>query len=189
MKNTRENIISTAIELFQKNGYENTSVASICKVCGITKGTFYYHFPNKDELTFGFYENLYNNLSDITPELLTIENAKEQLWKLKEHFIENTISLTPKLLKAFILSDMEKGLQFFSPYQVYNASKKASKLHSLEIELIKKGQKHNEIKSGDPEMMLLVYTSALIGIAIDWSSNNGPYDEKDELKKIFDFIF
>jgi len=189
MKNTREHIIETAIALFQNEGYENTSVAAICKACGITKGTFYYHFPNKDEITFAFYEKLYKNLSDITSELLTIDNTKDQLWKLIEYFIDNTISLTPQLLKAFFLSDIRRGLQFFSPYQVYKFSNPSKKLHDIEIQLIKKGQKNKEIKSGDPEMMLHTYTSALTGIAIDWASNDGPFDEKDELRKIFDVIF
>lgn len=37
--------------------------------------------------------------------------------------------------------------------------------------------------------MLHVFTSALVGIAMDWSSNDGYYDEKEELRKVFDTIF
>lgn len=37
--------------------------------------------------------------------------------------------------------------------------------------------------------MAHTFVSALIGIALDWSSNGGNFDEKAELRKIFDHIF
>lgn len=189
MKDTREQIIKKTIELFQKQGYENTSVASICKACNITKGTFYYHFANKDEITFAFYENLFQNYSEVVTALFEIENSKEQLWSLIEYSIDNTIALTPQLLKAFLISDMQNGLNFFSPYKSWNSSKQRLRQHEMQISLIKKGQKLKEIKEGNPELMLHTFVSALIGIAMDWASNDGPYDEKEELRKVFDVIF
>ena len=181
-KNTREFIIDSTIKLFQENGYENTSVANICKTCNITKGTFYYYFPNKDEIIFEYYEQMFQNYySRSMIDLFGIDNYKEQLWSIIEYTIDNTISLTPSLLKAFLISDMEKGLNFFSPYKSKESSLARVKQHELQITLIKKGQKNDEIKAGDPEMMLHTFISALIGIAMDWASNGGYYDEKKEL--------
>lgn len=39
-----------AAELFSKNGINGTSLADIAKICGISKGTLYYYYPNKDSL-------------------------------------------------------------------------------------------------------------------------------------------
>lgn len=39
-----------AAELFSKNGINGTSLADIAKICGISKGTLYYYYPNKDTL-------------------------------------------------------------------------------------------------------------------------------------------
>ncbi|MCD7809404.1 MAG: TetR/AcrR family transcriptional regulator [Erysipelotrichaceae bacterium] len=189
MKDTRERIINTTIELFKKQGYEETTIAQICKECHITKGTFYYHFANKDDITFAYYEQLYSDLSPVVMEIINIDNAKEQLWKTLEFSIDNTISLTPKLLKSFMISDIQRGMNFFSPYKAYKSSNSRIKQYDMQIQLIKKGQKNNEIKKGNPEAMLHVYTSALMGIAMDWSSNDGYYDEKEELRKVFDTIF
>ncbi|MDM8200473.1 TetR/AcrR family transcriptional regulator [Allofournierella massiliensis] len=44
MNDIEKRIVKTAIELFQKHGYNDTSINEICSVCGVTKGTFYYHF-------------------------------------------------------------------------------------------------------------------------------------------------
>lgn len=122
-------------------------------------------------------------------DLLFIENAKDQLWRLLEYSIDNTVSLTPPLLKAFIMSDIQKGMTFFSPYKSITSSESRRRQYTMQIGLIKKGQKTGEIKSGDPAMMLHTFISALIGIAVDWASNDGCYDEKEELRKVFDTIF
>lgn len=43
-------IIAAADRLFQKHGYENTSVEAIIQEAGIAKGTFYYYFKAKKDL-------------------------------------------------------------------------------------------------------------------------------------------
>ena len=47
---TRERILTTAKELFEKQGYSSTSVAQICDICDITKGALFHHFSTKDVL-------------------------------------------------------------------------------------------------------------------------------------------
>jgi AcrR family transcriptional regulator len=54
---TREQIISTAIELFTERGYEATTIDDITKAARVAKGTFYYHFECKEELVLAFGQN------------------------------------------------------------------------------------------------------------------------------------
>ncbi len=44
---TRNHILTTATQLFSKNGYDATGVAEICQAAGVSKGAFYHHFPSK----------------------------------------------------------------------------------------------------------------------------------------------
>ena len=189
MKDTRKLITDTAMDLFKEKGYENTSVNDICKACKISKGTFYYHFPNKDELTYEFYEKIFSEFSEVLADLITISNAKDQLWAVYEYSIDRTIALTPQVLYALMLSDIQKGLTFFSPYGDHTLPTGGSRNLKLQIELVKKGQKEGNIRQGDPITLVRTFISALIGIAITWSSNDGPFDEKEELRKAFDIIF
>jgi AcrR family transcriptional regulator len=46
----RLEIIAAAKKLFEKNGYENTSVETIIREAGIAKGTFYYYFKAKKDV-------------------------------------------------------------------------------------------------------------------------------------------
>ena len=44
---TRGRILATAEQSFAEHGYDVTSVDSICRAAGISKGAFYHHFPSK----------------------------------------------------------------------------------------------------------------------------------------------
>jgi len=47
---TREDLIQTASQLFEANGYANTSINDICDVLGITKGALFHHFKSKQDV-------------------------------------------------------------------------------------------------------------------------------------------
>ena len=47
---TREKIIDTAMELSLRQGHVATSIDEVISNAGITKGSFFYHFPSKKEL-------------------------------------------------------------------------------------------------------------------------------------------
>jgi len=47
---TREKILDAAHGLMLDNGYAGTSVEGVIELAGITKGTFFYHFPSKADL-------------------------------------------------------------------------------------------------------------------------------------------
>lgn len=120
---------------------------------------------------------------------MLIQNAKEQLWKIFEFSIDKTIALGPQLLYALIMSDIQRGFDIFTPYGNLKSDTNSSKQLNLQIEITKRGQAIGQIKNGDAEMMVRTYISALIGIAIAWGRSNGAFDEKAELKKVFDIIF
>ena len=189
MRGTKSDIIKKAIELFKAEGYNNVSINQLCNACGVTKGTFYYHFKAKDEIIFHYYENLSVNLIEMMPFIAKQASYKDKLWVLFEYWIDNSTRLGPSLLKAFMIADAEKGLKYFSPYSGYLHGEIKSS-YDLQIELIKQGQIQGTIRTGiAPEKLMHTFLSAMIGIAFDWASNNGVYDRKEELKKVFEVVF
>jgi AcrR family transcriptional regulator len=44
---TRSRILAAAEQSFAEHGYDVTSVDSICRAAGVSKGAFYHHFPSK----------------------------------------------------------------------------------------------------------------------------------------------
>ena len=47
---TRQAIIEKAAVIFNKNGYQRTTMSTLTKALGLTKGAIYGHFADKDEL-------------------------------------------------------------------------------------------------------------------------------------------
>jgi AcrR family transcriptional regulator len=45
---TRARILEAALDLFERQGYEATTVAQVAEAAGVTQMTFFRHFPTKD---------------------------------------------------------------------------------------------------------------------------------------------
>ncbi|WP_061249721.1 TetR/AcrR family transcriptional regulator [Leptospira alstonii] len=52
---TRSLLFKTAILLFQKEGYDKTTMRTIAKKAGLAVGASYYHFKTKEEIVLEFY--------------------------------------------------------------------------------------------------------------------------------------
>ena len=56
-------ILDTALDLFTSNGYFNTSVHHIQKTAGISIGSIYHHFANKEAIAKAIYDELIDHMS------------------------------------------------------------------------------------------------------------------------------
>jgi AcrR family transcriptional regulator len=50
--NTKERLVQAALDLFTEQGYEASTVTEIAERAGVTKMTFFRHFPDKREVLF-----------------------------------------------------------------------------------------------------------------------------------------
>lgn len=71
MKSSRKKIIEAAIECLRECPIDQMSMRNIAEKAGVTTGSIYHHFKNKDELTFAvmneslhFSQKLYENMKD-----------------------------------------------------------------------------------------------------------------------------
>lgn len=60
----RERMIVAAVDLFSEQGYDATTVAQISERAGVTKSTFFRHFPDKRELLVAGQETLSRLLAE-----------------------------------------------------------------------------------------------------------------------------
>ncbi|WP_420418955.1 TetR/AcrR family transcriptional regulator [Pacificispira sp.] len=49
-KTSKEKLLDAALTVIRTKGYSATSVDELCSAAGVTKGAFFHHFKNKDEL-------------------------------------------------------------------------------------------------------------------------------------------
>ncbi|MFE5735664.1 TetR/AcrR family transcriptional regulator [Streptomyces celluloflavus] len=60
----RERLVVAAVDLFTERGYDATTVAQIAERAGVTKSTFFRHFPDKRELLVAGQETLSRLLTE-----------------------------------------------------------------------------------------------------------------------------
>jgi AcrR family transcriptional regulator len=61
---TRQAIVEKAAVIFNKNGYQRTSMTMLCEALGLTKGAIYGHFSDKDDLAVAAFLHSVRSVSD-----------------------------------------------------------------------------------------------------------------------------
>lgn len=61
----RDQILTTALELFSKKGYFNTSINEICNTANVSTGAIYHHFQNKEALAKSLYKSLLDEMNEV----------------------------------------------------------------------------------------------------------------------------
>lgn len=151
---TRSIIIESAYELFGKNGYEATSIASVVKKAKITKGALYHYFDSKEEL---FVETLQycftKHQLTLTPQLsnLTPRTYIPFLLDVGKYFIH------------IVTTDTTFAQMFFEIIEQARKNKtiqKKMKPHMQKymdqfVELFTIGQKFGLIKNRKPQILAI----------------------------------
>src|ERR1700760_1107128 len=60
--NTKERLVRAALDLFTEQGYDATTVTEIAERAGVTKMTFFRHFPDKREVLFAAGQEIHSRI-------------------------------------------------------------------------------------------------------------------------------
>ncbi|WP_219225473.1 TetR/AcrR family transcriptional regulator [Pedobacter antarcticus] len=91
---TRSDILRRSLELIYRQGYQSTSIDDILATTQVTKGAFYYHFRNKEEMGLA----------------LISEAMHDEIWP----FIQKSLSASPNFRDN--IYEMINGLLFKHPF-------------------------------------------------------------------------
>jgi AcrR family transcriptional regulator len=67
---TREHILDTAIRLFRKNGFDETTMREVASEAGVALGLAYHYFPSKEALVMAYYERVQHEHRVVAQEKL-----------------------------------------------------------------------------------------------------------------------
>lgn len=73
----RERILDVALELFNEQGYEKTSLREIAERLGVTKAALYYHFERKEDILLQLHLRLHSLGRDVLDQLDRLEGERE----------------------------------------------------------------------------------------------------------------
>ena len=162
---TRQFIIEKTAPVFNEKGYAGTSMADLENATGLTKGSIYGNFENKDEVALAAFDYNFNMVSHyIKEKTSTTENAIERLL-VYPNVYRKFFSIPFLKAGCPILNTSTESDDTHPPLK----EKAANALHAWKKSVenqIKRGISRNEIKEDTDPAEFAVVLIALIEGAI-----------------------
>lgn len=163
---TRKKIYETAIALFIEKSFEEVKITDIVEKAGVSVGTFYYHFPSKEDIIDEGYRDFDKELEKIYCE----KNPKpgyEGIRFLVEHQIEDVLE------KGVVLTSIFFKNQLGIVHEYYFSKNRF--LYEKLIENISYAVQEKEKVTFITETILRIVR----GTIYDWCLHQGNYDLKE----------
>ncbi len=155
---TRKKIISAAIDLFNRQGFDKTTVEQIAWEADVAKGTVFNHFSAKEAIVLEYVQTA---LRDAGPEIIKkIGKLADTRSRITEMF-----HLSQELLKSRLNDDVAKKYMTYLVQAIPDTPGK-QELRSGYVdfltEIIRMGQEDGEIRDDIPAETLATY--------LDWNN-------------------
>ena len=181
---TRQFIIEKTAPLFNKKGYAGTSLSDIATATGLTKGSIYGNFKDKEEVALAVFKHNTDQLSKKTGDWISEhDNAYDQLIGIFDFYRKNWMSIStnggcPMLNAAIESDDVMPIMKTRVKLTFDNWAKKISKI-------LDDGIKKDVFK---PEINTSQYANLFIMMIEGGILLSKIYDKQDNLFLILDRI-
>ena len=168
---SREKILAASLELFANKGYDATSIDSIAKKAGISKGLIYNYFESKKSILLAIFGDAMKMGEDM---IMGQMNVKDPVLR-KKAIIEMTFDMIgerPEYMKLLTVMALQPGVMAETKEFTQNAYKKTEEWGKI---ITGKGNKEALIES-------LVIGALMDGITLN-SIMYGEQYPLEELKK------
>jgi AcrR family transcriptional regulator len=174
---TKERIYSAAIDLMDREGFENITIADISKQAGVSVGAFYHYFISKNDLLAEIFHKVDEYFSTQVISALKRANSPEMIVEYFDYYAKFNIS-----------SGVDMTQQLFNPKIKFFIEKDRPMLTLLE-DIIRQGQQKKEIRADETpqELARLLFVMAR-GIVFDWSVYDGGYDLEDQMHRYIECL-
>ena len=175
----KQKLIDTTVELIKKYGADTITVRSVCEEAGLSIGTFYHHFQNKDDLLMYFVrEASFDNFVLETP----LADVAGRVCELYMHLIDRYLTLGEEFMKSFYTT----GNKALSAYmgQENGCFADGTVMARCERELIDAREQGFLKKDADPHLLSMDICTIVKGCVFEWALDDGRLDIAESLRRI-----
>lgn len=156
---TRSELIDSAVGLFRKKGFNETSIDDILSQADISKGTLYNYFRDKESILAAYFQQKIAGASD---------NLKTKLLKCKH--IEAQLGVLLDFMHQVLADDMALASIYFR-YRLRNSdapfdSAQRSGMEGLLVEIVRTAQAAHEIRADVPPTIIARNLQFLFSLCI-----------------------
>ena len=144
--NKRLKLIEAAIDEFNEFGIENASYNRIIERSGMSKGSVYYHFDNKDALLAIVMEEIGERVLKAVPERDLPQN-KDEFWQSLWDYRQREFDFFATHIRLGRILIMSLDVPDFDIKDINNLCAPLTKLLHRQINLIKRGQELGAVRN------------------------------------------
>lgn len=105
----RRKILKTTTRLLQKNSFAEISLANIAKEAGISKGTLYYYYNNKEDILFDITDRYLDQLARRLRQWVTDESKDTSYKRFLRYVLQNGVYDKSGNLRLFLVTAAISG--------------------------------------------------------------------------------
>lgn len=169
---TKERIYRTALELLERDGYENIRIEDICNQAQVSIGSFYTYFKSKNEILELIFKQADDYfVKEVGDKLLDLDSvsALRTFFEVYATYNQNTGILTMK--------------QLYNPDNHFFTKKRG--MQEVLERIVRKGQAEKSLTQDfeSEELVALLFTVAR-GVVYDWCIRDGAYNLVDRMNLV-----
>lgn len=167
----RQMILDAAVQLFERDGYEATSVNKIMASIGMTKGAFYHHFQNKEEILLTIHDIfIQQELDALTRIEREQDDPREALTQAVEMII-SSVEQYGSYMTVFFEQRRRLGLHHF-----HNVKQKRDTFEKKIVDIIERGIASGVFKDVESSRVLAFGIIGMSAWAYQWYRTSGKLD-------------
>jgi len=182
-KETRQKIIEVAMDLFQRQGFNNTTMEQIAEVADIARKTLYNHFPVKEAIVDEYVNGISEGLAKTTfDNLRNLPDTRTRLLAALDKAYE-WVEINPEITGICL------GYRLKNIYQGSGYSDGETGTQRTMAEIIRYGQKAGEIRRDISIKILVMQLDILRGaVVLDWLGDKSRFELRKEMAKVVDLF-
>jgi TetR/AcrR family fatty acid metabolism transcriptional regulator len=174
---TKNRIYTAAIDLMDRKGFENITIAEISEKAGVSVGAFYHYFESKNDILAEIFQQADDYFSTQVIPHLRKASVPEQVVEYFDYYARFNVA-----------SGVEMTQQIFNP-KVKFFIKEGRPMLTLLQDLIRKGQENGEIRAdAEPEELTRFLFVMARGVVFEWSLYDGGYDLEATMHKYIESL-
>lgn len=134
---TRNSILDAALTLFDEQGYTQTTLSSVARKAGVTRGAIYWHFENKDEILVALTQEQFHDLMQQNADAMHQPDSWDSIGDNLNTFFQQLIRHPVRL-------------RFFRVFHQHGCAQPLALLHR-DYKLIWQQQCHEIVERGKAE--------------------------------------
>lgn len=180
----RKRILESAIKVFAKTGYSDARIQDVAKEAGVSHGTVYIYFENKDTLFMSIFQEILGELIQyISSEIQKEKNAEKKIRRIISMQLD-IIEENPDLTKLILIEFPRSG-NFLSDSNTGVISRYIDLISDVLRQGISEGIFSVELRT---EIVATMIYAGIQGIATRWILDGMNYSLRMMEKPIADII-